>query len=98
MMYILQVKLAWATDIHLDCASKTHIQDFLDGIKNSGADKLVVTGDISQARKLKGHLQLLGETVETYFVLGNHDFYGSVVEGRSLTPMHEIRAMAKEVG
>lgn len=86
--------LAWATDLHLDHAAEPERTKFMESIRDFGADALVITGDISNANKLKRHLDILsaGMDVPIYFVLGNHDFYGGwisemrdVARGRSRT-------------
>jgi 3',5'-cyclic AMP phosphodiesterase CpdA len=60
---------------------------FGDAIVKSGADALLVTGDISEAPGLEEHLAWLEATFAgpVYFVLGNHDFYrGSIADVRAL--------------
>ena len=42
------MKLAWATDIHLDHASESARQKFGQSVKEQ-ADALVVTGDIAES-------------------------------------------------
>lgn len=73
------MKLAWFTDIHLD-----HVNDIgttISGLAHASAkcDSVIITGDISLANMLIGHLMLLDQILEKpiYFVLGNHDYYFS---------------------
>lgn len=73
------MRLAWLTDIHLDCV------DDLSATVNSlikqvvPADAVIVSGDISVSHSLIYHLNLLEDAFNkpVYFVLGNHDYYYS---------------------
>jgi predicted MPP superfamily phosphohydrolase len=72
------VKLAWATDIHLNFVSDEDVRSFRREIARQSPKALLLTGDIAEADSLEKYLLLLGGTlgVPVYFVLGNHDFYG----------------------
>lgn len=79
IIYRHNMKLAWFTDIHLD-----HVNDArfaVQSLANSASkcDSVIITGDISLANTLIGHLILLDQVIEKpiYFVLGNHDYYFS---------------------
>ena len=79
------MRLAWATDIHLNFLTSIDRRRFLESVKEQ-ADALVVTGDIAESNSLGEVLRqmdaVLGKPV--YFVLGNHDFYrGSVARTRA---------------
>jgi 3',5'-cyclic-AMP phosphodiesterase len=79
------MRLAWATDVHLNFLSDKGRRQFLETIKEQ-ADAFVISGDISESNDIGAALRqmdvLLGKPV--YFVLGNHDFYrGSVAGTRS---------------
>lgn len=65
------MRLAWLTDIHLDHGPLGDID----------ADGLLVTGDISNSCSLQMHLAELAQRTPLYFVLGNHDYYGSSITG-----------------
>ena len=74
------MKFLWLTDLHLDRASEEKQREFFGRLRQENADAAVITGDISDARRLPDHLKELAQTFETrpvYFVLGNHDFFGS---------------------
>jgi predicted MPP superfamily phosphohydrolase len=74
------MRLAWATDIHLDHATESARRRFCQSV-NEQADALVVTGDIAESHILGTTLSALAEQTgqPVYFVLGNHDFYrGSI--------------------
>jgi len=74
-------RLVWLTDIHLDM-----VGDLLNRLNSMSAtfrdaDGFIITGDISVANMLEEHLLLLESIFQRpiYFVLGNHDYYGSSI-------------------
>ena len=74
------MKLLWLTDLHLDRRTKKNHHKLLSRLRGQNADATVITGDISEAHQLPDHLRELGRTLAprpVYFILGNHDFYGS---------------------
>lgn len=75
------MKLAWASDIHLDFADNDVEVAFLEQIEHSGAAALLLGGDIAHSGRLAGDLMGILEIVgmPVYFVLGNHDYYGSSI-------------------
>jgi Icc protein len=75
------MKLAWATDIHLDFLDAAGIEAFLGRLESSRADAFLIGGDIAKAGSVERHLRTLESRLlrPVYFVLGNHDFYvGSI--------------------
>lgn len=79
------MRLAWATDIHLNFLTDIDRRRFLESVKGQ-ADALVVTGDIAESNSLGEILRQMSAVLEmpVYFVLGNHDFYrGSVANTRA---------------
>jgi 3',5'-cyclic-AMP phosphodiesterase len=73
-------KLIWLTDLHLDRAEERERQALYQSIRSTPAERVVITGDISTAEMLPLHLRQLAAAASPrsiYFVLGNHDFYGS---------------------
>jgi len=76
------MKLAWATDIHLDCVSD--VFEAVRRLKESSdrCESFVISGDISISPMLISHLQALDDILDVpvYFVLGNHDYYLSNIE------------------
>lgn len=70
------MRLGWLSDIHLDHCETAVISDLISSI-NWSCEAVVITGDISHAGWVIPHIELLDKHVgATYFVLGNHDFYG----------------------
>jgi len=72
-------KIAWASDIHLDHAEPEDLERFFSEVRESGADMLVLCGDISGGRTLLKWLERLEVEIPfpVSFVLGNHDYYSS---------------------
>lgn len=86
------MKLRWATDVHLDHLTDRAAREFCRMLVAdlSEGDAVVVTGDISNSRQLAQHLRDLatacdGAGCRGYFVLGNHDYYGSSVHDVGVT-------------
>ena len=75
------MQLAWVTDIHLDFLTAEQTDRFFAEIVETGADGVVVTGDIALATTIVGLLRQMGGAVKrpVWFVLGNHDFYGGSI-------------------
>jgi len=73
------MKLAWLTDVHLDFVEPPAVARLGREIAAARPDAVLLGGDISVARQLERHLAELAAAVACplYFVLGNHDFYGS---------------------
>lgn len=75
------MRLVWTSDIHLNHADLRSWDHWASQIKQADADGLLITGDISEADDVVFQLRRIAETlhIETLFVLGNHDFYGSSI-------------------
>lgn len=75
------VRIAWATDVHLNAADAEAVASFCAHVVSAEAHALLIGGDIAEAPDLID--QLLGVAVRIpvpiYFVLGNHDYYGDAV-------------------
>lgn len=73
------MRLAWTTDIHLDCTDDaTRAAQRLQA-DSYGCDGIIISGDISVATDIVFHLRVLEDALQKpiYFVLGNHDYYYS---------------------
>jgi 3',5'-cyclic AMP phosphodiesterase CpdA len=77
------MRLAWATDIHLNFLSDEEARAFCLQLKRERADALAITGDIAEAPSLERYVRMLADEVGAplYFVLGNHDFYRGDLAG-----------------
>jgi predicted phosphohydrolase len=73
--------LVWLSDIHLDRATPDRIERFIDQLRKTRADAAILTGDTAHAVRLVTDLQRVAEALDgpLWFVLGNHDHYGSSV-------------------
>lgn len=74
------MKLLWLSDLHFDRVDARLRQTFYERLREAIWDAAVITGDISVAGLLPTHLSELAETCaprKIFFVLGNHDFYGT---------------------
>lgn len=79
------MRVAWATDVHLDFLDDESLARFHGELRAAGADTLLVGGDVGTADSalelLDGMARAAG--CPTYYVLGNHDFYrGSIASVR----------------
>lgn len=76
----MKMRYAWASDVHLNClVSSADVVKFANDLVKKDVDGVIITGDISTSGALKHHLELIELAVQrpVYFVLGNHDFWGS---------------------
>jgi len=75
------LRVAWATDPHLDTVDRPDIETWCGRVSGAGATALLLSGDISEAEGLPRWLSFLESRLPLpiYFVLGNHDYYGSDV-------------------
>jgi len=89
-------RLGWVTDIHLDWLERPRRLQFYETLRAAGLDALLIGGDIGVAQSLPLFLSELESSVAApiYFVLGNHDFYGSSIEA----VRERVRRKAAESG
>jgi len=75
------MKIAWATDVHFDHSGMNEVKALLQSFEESKADVFLVGGDISDSINLRRHLAMVNQIFNcpVYFVLGNHDAYGSSI-------------------
>ncbi len=73
--------LAWISDPHLDRAAPDAVHGFLDALRRSPGNPVILTGDLSNATRLVADLERLADAADrpVWFVLGNHDHYGAGV-------------------
>jgi hypothetical protein len=78
-------RLAWAADLHFEFATVADVVGFCERVIALDVDRLLVAGDIAQARSIGRYLRALDRALPmpVDFVLGNHDFYhGSIRDVR----------------
>ncbi|HHF7344415.1 TPA: metallophosphoesterase [Legionella feeleii] len=75
------MNIAWLTDIHLNFLKVEARKKFYQQVIETGADKILITGDIAEAKDVCEILQEFSTYTNKliYFVLGNHDYYFSSV-------------------
>lgn len=73
------MRVTWLTDIHLSFNDYRHAVDFVRRVDQDGGEAVLIGGDIGEALDLPDWLALFERHVNrpVYFVLGNHDYYGS---------------------
>ena len=70
-------KLVWVTDLHLDFCDELTISSWISCIKALDPAGLIITGDISNSKKVEATLLRLADEFRfpIYFIAGNHDCY-----------------------
>jgi Icc-related predicted phosphoesterase len=88
------MRLAWLTDIHLNFVSLDEVSSLAQRIDESGADAVLVGGDIAEADSFADSLRQLSgaSNIPHYFVLGNHDYY----RGSIATVREEAAVLSRE--
>src|SRR5262245_13897401 len=76
------MRLAWATDIHLNFLSPAQARSFYCKVGETAPDAVLLSGDIAEAPSVERYLLEMAEHLQRplYFVLGNHDFYGGSIQ------------------
>lgn len=77
------MRAAWATDVHLEFVEDAPRDAFIAALKDTGADCVLLTGDIGEAASTREHLERIAGALDrpVYFVLGNHDYHGGSIAG-----------------
>ena len=78
------MRLAWATDIHLNFLDAATRHRFYQSL-GEDSDAVAISGDIAESTNIEEYLQEMEESLKRpiFFVLGNHDFYrGSIGKTR----------------
>ena len=76
------LNIIWASDIHLNFIPLVSRKKFYTELNTAEGDLVLFTGDIAEGDVLEKYLLEFKEYISkpVYFVLGNHDFYGSSVK------------------
>lgn len=84
------MRATWLTDLHLNFLKKEPLNRFLAIVRREAPDVIFVTGDTDESQNVCFFVEQLRQIAPVYFVLGNHDFYGS--------SLAEVRLSARETG
>lgn len=89
--------MVWTTDLHLNSVPPRAWERWVRTISALKADGLVITGDISEGDDVVPQLQRIASEINLpiYFVLGNHDFYGSTFQATRQNVIHACRASSQ---
>ena len=73
------MRLGWMSDIHLNFLDEEGLRSFFFDLSSYQVDGWLISGDIGESSNVINFLGLLASASDcpVYFVLGNHDFYGS---------------------
>lgn len=76
------MKIIWVSDIHLNFKEYSKRRDFYRCIRRESGNIIVVSGDIAESQDFAYLIKEMEEetNLPVYFVLGNHDFYGSSIK------------------
>lgn len=74
-------RAAWLTDLHLNFVTREGTRELAQSVRCLDVDSVLVGGDTGEAKDFAGLLADLAPRVgrPVYFVLGNHDYYGSSI-------------------
>lgn len=89
------MSIVWASDLHAGFLEDKQLTKFCESIANTpGLESVLIGGDISEARKLTSDLNTVRRYIKVpiYFVLGNHDYYGSSIKEMSNIAKHYCRS------
>ncbi len=77
------MKLGWLSDIHLNFLTESEVRRFFRQLAAHDVDGWLVSGDIGEAQSVAEYLRRFATELpcRTYFVLGNHDYYGGSLAG-----------------
>jgi len=91
----LSHNIAWWTDIHFELLDPEQRAFTRMLWKNSTADCAILTGDLSHGNSTLDELHDLATRFgrPIYFVLGNHDFYGTSIARRRIEATHLAAAV-----
>lgn len=75
------MKAVWLTDIHLNFLKQKQLDAFLKALSGELVDCFFISGDIAEADSVVKYLKRMSAALKRpiYFVLGNHDYYGSSI-------------------
>lgn len=73
--------LTWCADIHLDHADPAVQDRFIETLRETSGETVVICGDISTSRRITADLERIADGTgrRIYYVLGNHDHFGGSI-------------------
>lgn len=85
------MKITWLTDIHLNFLAIEKREKLYNEIIEEKPNSILISGDIAEADSISDILIEIENNVKlpVYFVMGNHDYYGSTVASVK-TKIHEL--------
>jgi 3',5'-cyclic AMP phosphodiesterase CpdA len=84
------MRATWLTDLHLNFLQQEPLGRFLASVRREAPEVIFVTGDTAESHNVDHFLEQLRPIAPLYYVLGNHDFYGS--------SLAEVRGRARQQG
>ena len=76
------MRATWLTDLHLNFLKQEPLGRFLAIVRREAPEVIFVTGDTAESHNVDHFLEQLRPIAPLYYVLGNHDFYGSSLAER----------------
>lgn len=75
-------RAVWLTDLHLNHCQDDYVESFFGDVQKCRPDSILVSGDFSESFQLLRYLRWIDTFFDCpiYFVLGNHDFYFSMID------------------
>jgi predicted MPP superfamily phosphohydrolase len=91
--------LTWLTDLHLEFCSHRTRDRFYHSINQAPGEIVIITGDLSAGPHRLGQYTELAEQIRKpiYFVLGNHDRYGTTFENAEAVVERVTTLLAKRL-
>lgn len=71
--------MTWLTDVHLERLRPGELAAFYARVERERPEVLLLTGDVFERISPARWVSRFERIAPTYFVLGNHDFYGSTI-------------------
>ena len=89
------MRLVWVTDLHLNHAAAAERDLWLRQVEAQQCEGLLISGDIAESSDVVACLRQIAEPLQlpVYFVLGNHDFYGSSIGATVQTVIRACREL-----
>lgn len=92
------MRLTWLTDLHFNMVDVYTRKQLYKEIKESKCSAILITGDINTSSRVYLTLEEIQKETgkKIYFVLGNHDYYGSSIYSLNAT-LKESLSLSKRI-